>query len=198
MEVDSSALSPKKCKTYRGHSFFENEYIVGANALDEENVKAILRLNGFIMNLRYYKHKISQYGIDRMSNGLVSIHYNNIFFIIWLFLFLTCCWLIHLYYAQILERKRKNLGLTWTNRDQVLQIVGDIKWEIQIEWNGYLYSLGNGWSKFSRDTGVEARDMIIFWTYESKVHIYACIFKKRDNVRAKYNSGIISHSKRLC
>lgn len=80
MEVDFSSLTPTKCKTDRGNLFNESEYIVGVNAVEEEKVKAMLRLNGFRRNFRYYKRSITQYDIDRTADGLVSMHYYLMFF----------------------------------------------------------------------------------------------------------------------
>lgn len=82
-----------------------------------------------------------------------------------------------LLHEQILEKKSKNLARTWRNGDQVLLTVGDMKWEIQIARNGDSCFLGRGWSKFAMDTGVEASDIIIFYTYESKDIFLSALLK---------------------
>lgn len=72
IELDYRGVQPCKCKSEKGFTFKESEYIVGIDIIEEEKkAKSVLHFNGFRGSLAYHKQKINSSDIARFDRSFM-------------------------------------------------------------------------------------------------------------------------------
>ncbi|KAK1365465.1 hypothetical protein POM88_041026 [Heracleum sosnowskyi] len=94
----------------------------------------------------------------------------------------------------MLPKNISDLYGSWKNGEIIKFYFIEIFWEVTIEVSGDDHYLGNGWSNFVKDCGLQKNDILVFNAVIEQLQdmVHVCLFKSNEIHRHELRSGIPS------
>ncbi|KAK1360557.1 hypothetical protein POM88_045031 [Heracleum sosnowskyi] len=147
-----------------------SEYVLGLNKLEDEKARSLFFStaygSAYGQYLRYYELSMDE---SHFHVGMSRI---------------------------MLPKNISDLYGSWKNGDIIKFYFIEIFWEVTIDVSGDDHYLGNRWSNFVKDCGLQKNDILVFNTVIEQLHdmVHVCLLKSSEIQRHELRSGIPSRN----